>query len=95
MRRILISVVVLVMAMTACSGEKVLDEAEVEEGANQALAETVGQEPDSIDCPDDLKAEVGESMRCELTAGSDTLGVTVTVTSIDGDNATYDVEVDG
>ena len=87
--------VVLVMAMAACSGEKVLDEAEVEEGAKQALTETVGQEPDSIDCPDDLKAEVGATMRCELTAGSDTLGVTVTVTSIDGDNATYDVEVDG
>ena len=95
MHKMVVLVVVLVMAMAACSGEKVLDEAEVEEGAKQALTETVGQEPDSIDCPDDLKAEVGATMRCELTAGSDTLGVTVTVTSIDGDNATYDVEVDG
>lgn len=93
--RKMVAFVVLVVAMAACSGEKVLDEAEVEEGAKQALTETVGQEPDSIDCPDDLKAEVGATMRCELTAGSDTLGVTVTVTSIDGDNATYDVEVDG
>jgi Domain of unknown function (DUF4333) len=95
MHKIVMSIVVLVLAATACSGGKVLDEAEVEEGAKQALTETVGQEPDSIDCPDDLEAEVGATMRCELTEGNDTLGVTVTVTSIDGDNATYDVEVDG
>ncbi|NNH71091.1 hypothetical protein HLB23_14655 [Nocardia uniformis] len=33
-------------------------------------------------------------MRCTLTAGGDTLGLTVTVTSVDGDNVKYDVEVD-
>ncbi|WP_307644745.1 DUF4333 domain-containing protein [Nocardia uniformis] len=38
--------------------------------------------------------KVGTTMRCTLTAGGDTLGLTVTVTSVDGDNVKYDVEVD-
>lgn len=33
-------------------------------------------------------------MRCELTAGSDTLGLTVTVTSVEDTTVNFDIEVD-
>ena len=67
---------------------------EVEEKVSAALAEQVGQTPDEISCPEDLPAEVGAEMKCELTAGTDTLGVTVTVTSVDGSDVEFDIAVD-
>ncbi len=61
---------------------------------SQQLEQQVGQRPDSVTCPTDLSAEEGESIRCELTAGGDTLGVTATVTSVDGSDVEFDIQVD-
>jgi uncharacterized protein DUF4333 len=88
-----------VLAMVGCSasvsiGGKVLDKSEVEQGASDALAKVVGRAPDSITCPDDLDAKVGATERCTLTAGSHKLGMTVTVKSVEGDTANYEVKVD-
>jgi len=49
-----------------------------------------------VSCPDDLEAEVGATTRCTLSVGDDgdEYGVTVTVTSVKGDTANFDVEVD-
>jgi hypothetical protein len=96
MRRLAIGcVTAFVLVAAGCSaGEKILPKEDVEAGAKEALTKSVGQEPDSVSCPDDLDAKVGASERCTLTSGGDTLGMTVTVKSVDGDNATYEVEVD-
>ncbi|MDA2807632.1 DUF4333 domain-containing protein [Nocardiopsis suaedae] len=67
---------------------------EVARQASDTLAETVGQTPDSLTCPEDLPAEVGASIRCELTADGQTLGVTVTATAVEGTNVDFDVVVD-
>ncbi|WP_017595962.1 DUF4333 domain-containing protein [Nocardiopsis potens] len=67
---------------------------EVAQQAATVLEEQVGQAPDDLTCPEDLPAEVGASIRCELTAGGDTLGVTVTATSVDGGDVGFDVKVD-
>jgi hypothetical protein len=63
--------------------------------AEDALEEQIGTRPD-ISCPDDLEAEEGAETRCTLTAGDDPTeyGVTVTVTSVEGDTVNFDVEVD-
>jgi hypothetical protein len=68
----------------------------VEQGISDALAESVGQAPDSVECPSGLTAKAGESIRCELTAGTDRYGLTATVTSYDSSNgnAQYDIKVD-
>ena len=66
----------------------------VEEQVSSSLARQVGQTPDDISCPDDLVGRVGVKMRCTLTAGSDQLGVTVTVTSVEGKTVNFDIEVD-
>lgn len=42
--------------------------------------EEVGQRPDKINCRGDLAGKVGETMRCTLSAGTDEIGLTVTVT---------------
>lgn len=64
-----------------------------------SLEKSVGQRPDAVECPGDISAQQGESIRCVLHAGADRLGVTATVTSAsiqDGDlDYKLDVKVDG
>lgn len=69
-------------------------EADLERSVAQTLAEQVGQQPDGVDCPDDLEGEVGAVLECTLTADGVTHNLTVTVTSVEGDTVNYDVEVD-
>ncbi|MDH6549002.1 DUF4333 domain-containing protein [Streptomyces sp. SAI-041] len=62
---------------------------------SEKLASTTGQPKPDISCPEDLVGKVGTSTRCKLTAGDgSTLGVTVTVTSVDGDRINFDFEAD-
>ncbi|WDZ91545.1 DUF4333 domain-containing protein [Nocardiopsis sp. HUAS JQ3] len=85
---------------TGCSfefsigGPDAVSAEQVAEQSSEMLAEEVGQTPDGFTCPEDLPAEVGAEIRCELTADGQTLGVTVTTTSVDGDDVQWDVEVD-
>ncbi|MEK8143453.1 DUF4333 domain-containing protein [Streptomyces sp. M10(2022)] len=67
---------------------------EVAEQASAALGKKVGREPDDVTCEDDLKAEVGETVRCELTVDGEKQGVTATATSVDDDNVEMDFKVD-
>jgi hypothetical protein len=62
---------------------------------SEKLAATTGQPKPDVTCPNDLAAKVGTTTRCTLTAGDDsTLGVTVKVTSVDGDQINFDYQVD-
>jgi hypothetical protein len=47
-----------------------------------------------VTCEDGLTGEVGATTRCELTAGDDRVGFTVTVDSVDDDKINYSIEVD-
>ncbi|GAA4612285.1 DUF4333 domain-containing protein [Saccharopolyspora hordei] len=66
----------------------------LEKTVTERLTEMAGQRPDSVTCPGPLAAEVGKTERCVLTAGGDRIGVTVTVTSVQGGNVKFDIEVD-
>lgn len=88
-----VSIVLSVFVLAGC-GASVVAEKDLEKGVSDQLTESVGQAPDDIDCPGDLEAEVGTTMRCTLTAGPDELGLTVTVTEVDGSEINYEVEVD-
>jgi hypothetical protein len=92
--RLLLATTVLALGLGAC-GSGSLSADDVAEGAEDALETQVGARPD-VTCPEDLEAEVGAETRCILTAGDDPTeyGVTVTVTSVEGDTANFDVEVD-
>ncbi|WP_435112334.1 DUF4333 domain-containing protein [Nocardiopsis synnemataformans] len=91
---------VSLLLSTGCSfefsagGPAAVDAEQVAERSSEMLAEQVGQTPDDLTCSEDLPAEVGAEIRCELTADGQTLGVTVTTTSVDGDDVQWDVKVD-
>ncbi|AFR09746.1 DUF4333 domain-containing protein [Nocardiopsis alba] len=85
---------------TGCSfefslgGPSAVDAAEVAERSSEMLEEQIGQAPDDLTCSEDLPAEVGAEIRCELTHGGESLGVTVTTTEVDGNDVRWDVVVD-
>ncbi|WP_228988924.1 DUF4333 domain-containing protein [Streptomyces sp. DH8] len=59
------------------------------------LAESTGQPEPDVTCPEGLAGKVGTKTRCTLTAGDgSTLGVTATVTSVDGGRINFDIEAD-
>lgn len=87
---------VVLVVLSACgSATLTLSRTSVATGAEDALEKLVGSRPD-VTCPKDLDAKVGARTRCTLTAGSDPrkYGVTVTVTSVEGTHAKFDVQVD-
>ena len=93
-------VVLAVAFAAACSaevgiGEEGVDPAELEQEVSDQLAASVGETPESVDCPDRLPAEEGSQVRCTLTAedGSQ-IGVTVTSLGIEDDEVRIDIEVD-
>lgn len=61
----------------------------------EKLAETTGRPEPDVTCPEDLAGKVGAKTRCTLTAGDgSTLGVTATVTSVDGGRVNFDIKAD-
>ncbi|HEY4630897.1 MAG TPA: DUF4333 domain-containing protein, partial [Blastococcus sp.] len=86
---------VLLVGLSACGGTATLSSDEVATKAEDALEKQVGTRPD-ISCPEDVKAEVGATTRCTLTAGDDPTeyGVSIKVKEVDGSNAKFDIQVD-
>ena len=62
----------------------------------EKVAELVGQDAgvgiDASGCAGDLQPRVGSSVGCEVTAGGETAGFTVTVTSVDGGLVNFAIE---
>ena len=89
-----------VAALSACSGEasvgttKKISASTLEQKVSDGLAQSVGQAPDDVSCPDDIEAKVGASTRCTLTDGSTKYGVSVKVDKMDGDQYHLDIQVD-
>ena len=52
-----------------------------------------GKQVNQVSCPD-LEARIGASERCTLVSGTETYGVTVTVTSVQGADVKFDIQVD-
>lgn len=89
-----------VLLSTGCSfdfsigGDAAVAGDEVARQASTVLEQQVGYAPDDITCPEDLPAEVGASIRCELSTDGQTYGVTVTTTSVEGTDVEFDIQVD-
>jgi hypothetical protein len=52
-----------------------------------------GKQVNQVSCPD-LEARTGASERCTLVSGTETYGVTVTVTTVQGADVKFDIQVD-
>lgn len=84
--------VTMTVVLSAC-GTAAVPATDVADQISQQLTAEVGQAPDSVTCPGDLPAQVGATLTCQLTAGQDQLPVMVTVTSVDGSDVKFDIEV--
>ena len=78
---------------TAVAQTVTVDKEAVASAVSDQLAKQVGSRPDSVTCPADLEGVVGTELQCELVAGTDTYGVTVTVTSVKGTNVNFHIAV--
>ncbi|WP_433335147.1 DUF4333 domain-containing protein [Spirillospora sp. CA-294931] len=97
MRTRLAALAVAIMAVTGgCGGgDKSVKRSELEKGVADQLDKQVGQRPKKVDCPKDLKAKKGTAMRCRLEADDGSkIGLTVTVTSVEGSKVRYAIKVD-
>jgi uncharacterized protein DUF4333 len=94
--RVALVAVVALLALAGCGGggTPTVDKDKLADSISDDLERQTGQRPHKITCPGDLKGEVGETVRCELTAQGKTLGVTVEVTDVDGTDVAYSVQVD-
>ncbi|TLS46902.1 DUF4333 domain-containing protein [Streptomyces montanus] len=79
---------------TGVSENGAVHKARVAQTISDKLAANTGKRPDRVTCPEHLPARVGATIRCRLTAGSDTLGVTVTAISVNGNQVNYNFKVD-
>ncbi|KUM76243.1 DUF4333 domain-containing protein [Streptomyces curacoi] len=78
-----------------CSVEAKLSKDEVANTVAEKLAAQTGQPKPDVTCPEDLVGKVGTSLRCKRSASDGTsLGVTVRVTSVDGNAIKYDIKAD-
>jgi hypothetical protein len=94
-RRLLAPTALLLAALCACGSDAALSAGQVATSAEKALERKIGVRPD-ITCPKELAAKVGATTRCTLTAPGDPTeyGVTVKVTSVDGETPDIQVQVD-
>jgi hypothetical protein len=92
--RLLVVLPPLLASLTGCGADRLPAE-DVATAAEDVLEDQVGVRP-AITCPEDVVAEVGATARCVFTAGDDPTeyGVEITVTSVDGEQATFDVALD-
>jgi hypothetical protein len=84
-----VGVLALVVAAAACS--KTLDTTELEGSLKDQLETQLDVNGLTVDCPDDIEAESGNTFRCTAT-GSDGSEATVEVTQTDDQgNLTWEI----
>ena len=89
------AVVATVAACSFSAGTNVsVDKGDLAKEISAQLEKQVGRAPDSVECPDDLKGEVGATTRCMLNDGGEKYGVDVNVTKVEGTDVKFDLKVD-
>jgi hypothetical protein len=82
----------LIVGMAACSsGPKVVGKGDVANQITSKMTGASGNKPVSVSCPDDLKAQVGAQLNCEMKVKGQKFNVNVTVTSVNGSQANFDM----
>lgn len=78
----------LAVGLTACAGTVARDDV-----ASTIKAQLAQQSINAgtVSCPSDLKAEVGQSVRCEFAVDGQPVDAIATVTSVEGGKAKYDI----
>jgi hypothetical protein len=77
--------------LVACGAGSV-SQSDVESKTKDQLSSTLGDSVEKVECPEDLKAEKGESMTCTATVAGEELDFKIEVTKVDGDSAEWSIE---
>lgn len=93
MRTSALAALVLVAGATLAGCSSAVPQADVEDQISSQYEKQIGTPPDDVSCPEDLNAEKGATMTCQLTDSDGEYDVKVTVTSVEGDTANFDIEV--
>ena len=80
------------LTATACTTTLTVDANKVEDTIQANLGPQINGQVQEVDCPDDLKGEVGQQMECTMTVDGQPIKVKVTVTSVEGQNVNFDME---
>lgn len=83
----------LTFAVSGCSTSLTVDETKVEETVQANLAPQIQGQIEEVDCPGDLKGEVGETMQCTMTVDGTEHKVDVTVSSVEGTTVNFNMRV--
>lgn len=85
---VVVAAAAAVIGMSAC--QKSVQQSDVEEGIEEQV-KTRDPNVSGVSCPDDLKAEVGATMECDVEGSDQFKKVKVEVKSVDGDEVRYDI----
>ncbi len=79
----------------ASIGSKSVKKADAEKTIAEKLTAQFGSAPNSVTCPNDLKAKVDESMDCDVTATEGSGVAKISVTEVNGSSVNFDIEYTG
>lgn len=86
------AIAVAVAGAAGCStGAKTVSKHDVESQISTKMTGGNGQKPDSVTCPEDLAGQKGAEINCAMKYDGKTSTVNVTVSSVDGDQAKFDM----
>ncbi|HEV7468900.1 MAG TPA: DUF4333 domain-containing protein [Pseudonocardia sp.] len=79
----------LLLGLSACSSVVTGDDVKAQ--ITSTVQEQLGTSANSVDCPDDLEAEVGASVQRNVVMPDRTFDVVAEVTSVEGRNVKFDI----
>lgn len=88
-RRTVAAVAVGLLALTACGSHSVAHDDVAKSIGDQLQKQNIDAQ--GVACPEDLKAAVGQTVRCSFTVGGQPVDAIATVTSVEGSNVKYDI----
>ena len=92
MRRVGIAIAVLALLGVAACGEKTVDADAAARTITDFVERGTGFSADDVECPEDVKAEVGETFECTFTGPEGPYVAAVEITEVDGDDARFQIE---
>ena len=87
MRRAGLGLLLAAGLLVGC-GDKTVDADSAADTVTNFVSGKTGFEPD-VDCPSDVKAEVGATFECHFAGPEGPYTASVRITEIDGDDATF------
>jgi len=81
----------LVGSAACSSGPGMVSKDDIAKQISSKMTDADGNKPDSVSCPDGLKAQVGAQLNCGMKVKGQDYNVNVTATSVNGSDVKFDM----